>query len=115
MKAEASATAFWLNSTSMSLTRSRADGVNAMTRVATRDGRAWPPIDRQSPRRLSPVCSTMADAIVSRKKLKTSADADADAPPAKKRRTSTKKTAQTPGKSGMTKKELGDAIHDGLR
>ena len=52
-----------------------------------------------------------------RKNLKatTEAAADADAPPAKKRRTSTKKTASIPGKCRMTKKELGDAIHDGLR
>ena len=57
----------------------------------------------------------MTDSVPPRRKLNTSADADADAPPAKKRRTSTKKTAQTPGKCGMTKKELGDAIHDGLR
>ena len=58
----------------------------------------------------------MADAPVPTMKLKaTEAVAEADAPPAKKRRTSTKKTAPTPGKCGMTKKELGDAIHAGLR
>ena len=52
-----------------------------------------------------------------RKNLKatTEAAADADAPPAKKRCTSTKKAASIPGKCGMTKKELGNAIHDGLR
>ncbi|KAH9916517.1 uncharacterized protein B0H18DRAFT_884747, partial [Fomitopsis serialis] len=36
-------------------------------------------------------------------------------PPAKKPRASTKKTASVPGKCGMTKKELGDAIQSGLK
>jgi len=35
-------------------------------------------------------------------------------PPVKKPRASTKKTASEPGKCGMTKKELGDAIQSGL-